>query len=370
LQVSDVKERVTSYDVAKRAGVSRSVVSAVLNNTPGIGFSEEKRKAVLKAIKELNYHVDAHARGMRTGRSHCLAAYDNLGNKFFLQMLSGIKRACKEAGYHMLIYGSGSAENDRDGLIELFLQRRIDGIITKDSTSFSDAKWAEEIRSMGIPYISVEGYPEDDQVVSVLMDYEQSIRMALQFLHDRELPPPVYVEIYTPPVYKPNWGDQRRRHAYEEWMKERGLVPQIISRPHNKSERLDAWWLNWLGSQRLPVTVLANWSTGAREIYRAAYQLGLKIGVDVFVMAADNTEEVNEYLIPSLSAVEVPYMEMGQAAAERLLEYIRGDRDLSDTSKIYLQPRLAVRESTGTPKSPQYEKQKSDASSEMERLRF
>ena len=53
--------------------------------------------------------------------------------------------------------------------------------------------------------------------------------------------------------------------------------------------------------------------------------------------------------IEALSAVEVPYMEMGQAAAERLLEYIRGERDLSDTSKIYLQPRLAVRESTGTP---------------------
>jgi LacI family transcriptional regulator len=341
-----LRDRVTSFDVAKRAGVSRSVVSAIINNTPGIGYSEEKKRAVLKAIKEMNYQVDAHARGMRTGRSHCLAAYDNFSNKFFMQMLIGVKKACNNADYHVLLFGSGAAENERARLIELFLQRRIDGIITKDSTSFSDLKWAEEIRLLGIPYISVEGYPENDQVVSVLIDYYKSVEMALQFLNIRGLPAPFYVEIYSSPDYNPNWGDRQRRSAYVQWMKERGLTPQIISRMNIKMEKIDPWWTEWLSSQQLPVTILSNWSSGAREIYRAAYQLGLKIGRDLFVMVADNTELVNEYLTPSLSAVEVPYAEMGEVAAERLLEYIEGTRDLSDTSNIYVQPKLEAREST------------------------
>jgi LacI family transcriptional regulator len=342
-----MKTRVTSFDVAKRAGVSRSVVSAILNNTPGIGYSEEKRLAVLKAIKELNYHVDALASGMRTGRSRCLAACDNLGNKFFLQMLIGMKETCTSAGYHVLMYGSGTTVNERNGLVQLYKQRRIDGIITKDSTSFSDPEWVKEIKLLGIPYISVEGYPEDDSIASVLMDYRLSMEMALAHIENHKLPPPVYVEIYSPPEYRPNWGDRKRRESYVQWMERRGLAPRIVEREHNRRECLDEWWTEWLRRQEKPLTVLSNWSCGARHLYRAAYRLGLRIGEDLFVMSADNTEQTNEYLIPSLSSVEVPYTEMGAAAAARLLEYIEGERDIADTSKIYVPPRLEQRESTG-----------------------
>lgn len=339
-------KRVTSFDVAQRAGVSRSVVSAVLNGTVGIGVGEETRRKVLEAIKELNYQVDANARGMRTGRSRCLAAYDNFSNKFFLQILQGLKNVCTKEGYYILLYDSGNSEKDRQGLIDMYLQRRIDGIITKDSTSFADPEWAQAIRSSGVPYVSVEGYPENNQVPSILMDYAGSVVLALDYFQELGMSSPVYIEMYTGPGYSPNWGDRQRRQSYENWMSIRGLTPRTTSVEDVVWEECGAWWVEWLRAQTLPLAVLTNWSRGAVYLYKAAYELGLKIGVDLVVMAADNTEQINEYLVPSLSAVEVPYTKMGELAATRVLEYIEGTRPMSDTSSITLAPSLSEREST------------------------
>jgi LacI family transcriptional regulator len=318
----------------------------VINGTKGIGVSEEKRKIVLDAIKELNYQVDANARGMRTGKSRCLAAYDNFNSKFFMPILQGLKNVCTSEGYFILLYDTGNAEQDRQGLVDLYLQKRIDGIITKDSTSFFDPEWARTVRGKGVPYVSVEGFPENNQVPSILMDYAGSIVMALDYLQERGAPSPIYLELYDGPGYSPNWGDRQRRSSYENWMSIRGKAPQVVSRPLEGWEQCGSWWVEWLRGQSLPVTVLSNWSRGAIHMYKAAYQLGLRIGEDVLIMAADNTQQVNEYLIPSLSAVEVPYVKMGELAAERMLEYIEGGRDLSDTSSIVVPPQLIHREST------------------------
>ncbi|CAG7614173.1 Ribose operon repressor [Paenibacillus solanacearum] len=338
-------KRVTSFDVARRAGVSRSVVSAVLNHTPGIGVSEEKRRAVLKAIEELGYAVDVQAKGMRTGRSQCIAAYGDLQNPLFAQMLQGLQKVCGERGFYVLLCSAGAGGDSRDRLFELFQQRRIDGIVTKDTTGYCDEEWKREVLRLGIPYVSVEGYPENGEIASVQMDYAESIRMALGYAWTRTGLPPVYVEIYSRAEYTPNWGDRCRVQAYGDWMKERGLEPRLIRRKWKEWPQDRTWWLDLLRHDSHPKSMITNWSRASVAVYRAAYELRLRIGEDVRIMAADNTEQLNEGLVPSLSAVEVPYAEMGEAAGRRIIEYIEGARSLDDTERIWLPAKLMRRES-------------------------
>jgi LacI family transcriptional regulator len=338
-----VAKRVTSFDVARKAGVSRSVVSAVLNRTPGIGVSEETRRMVLQAIEELGYRVDAQARGMRLGRSLCFAAYGSMDNPLFLQMLQGFQQACTEVGYHVLLYGTEVDRGSRYELLELFRERRIDGIVTKDPTQYADPAWAQAVRDSQVPYVSVEGYPEYDGVCSVRMDYKASMKEALDLLWAKVAIPPLYIEVYEGPAYKLNWGDVQRRLGVTEWMDERGLTMRTSSfmrKDHNPDL---SEWIELLRSQELPVSLLVNWSYGARKIYEACSRLGLRIGTDVYVMAADNTEQVNAYMIPPLSALEVPYREMGALAAGRLLDYTAGRRQLEDTSTITVPYRVQWR---------------------------
>ncbi|MFS0724431.1 LacI family DNA-binding transcriptional regulator [Paenibacillus sp. 1P07SE] len=340
-----MKKRVTSHDVAKLSGVSRGVVSAVINDTPGIRVSEEKRKRVLVAIAELNYTVDAQARSMRLGKSNCIAAYGNLDNSFFLQMLQGVQQACTARGYHLLLYGHNKSEENKRWLIELYNQRRIDGLLTKDVTGYSKDTWIRDVHEADMPYVSVEGYPDRQDVTSVLMDYEESVKLALDHLHEATALVPVYVELYNPPVYAPNWGDVHRRKAYLHWMAERGWEP-VIHQLCDEGEDQSSWWQELLNRLERPAALLTNWSSGSRHIYEAAYRLGMRIGSDLYVMAADDTRQANDYLVPSLSAVEVPYLEMGRAGAERLLDMIEGRR-MDERTKLWVPARLTVRDSTG-----------------------
>ena len=65
-------KRITSEDVAKQAGVSRTTVSFVLNNTPGFNIREKTRQRVLKAAKELGYVPDAAAQALASRRSRII----------------------------------------------------------------------------------------------------------------------------------------------------------------------------------------------------------------------------------------------------------------------------------------------------------
>ena len=71
----------TMKDVAKEAGVSLGTVSKVIN---GIPVGDEYRKKVEQAIKTLDYHINAYAKGLKNNRTYTVAVIlPNLLNPFF-----------------------------------------------------------------------------------------------------------------------------------------------------------------------------------------------------------------------------------------------------------------------------------------------
>jgi LacI family transcriptional regulator len=342
-----MSKRTTSFDVAKRAGVSRSVVSAVLNGTRGIGVGEEKRKAVLDAIKELNYQVDAQARGMKTGRSRCVAAYGSITNPLFLQVLEGMQEACEEQGYHVLLYPSSQQDPRKlEGLLDLFLQRRIDGIVALDRPHLVNETWIELVNRHRLPYISVEGYPDQEQIASVLMDYRDSIYRALDYMWSQTGLSPIYLELYHEHIPL-GGGDEQRRQAYMDWMADKRLKPSVFTAADGPWKQRSAYWKEWIEARAIPSAVLTNWSRGAVYICRSAQLSGREIGKEIHVMASDNTERINQHMYPSITSMEVPYREMGQLAAERLLDIIQGQRSFDDRDTISVSAQLIVRDSIG-----------------------
>ncbi|MFC3803795.1 LacI family DNA-binding transcriptional regulator [Cohnella sp. GCM10012308] len=336
-------KRTTSFDVARAAGVSRSLVSAVINGTPGIGVGPETRAKVLKAIKELNYQVDAQARAMKTGLSRCVAAFGDMKNPLFLQLLEGMQKACAERGYHVLISGQSEDDQDRLDMLDLYRQRRIDGIVTLDDTDYESAAWIERVRESGVPYVSVEGYAGMEGVASVLADYRDSIREALDYMGGTADRYPVYLEAYEDRPER-NWAERDRKAAYEAWCGARGWTP-VVRRFFLDDEA-------WLGEYLDEMTadggslppMLINWSVGAVPLYRAAWQRGIRIGDELVLMAGDNTRRSNAYMSPSLTSVEIPYAAMGEEAVRLLLEPSQGER----ASKRWL--RASIRPGDSAPR--------------------
>jgi LacI family transcriptional regulator len=363
-----MEKRVTSEDVAKRAGVSRSVVSAVLNGTKGIRVGDTKRQAVLDAIRELGYRADAQARGMRTGRSRCIGAYGSLENPLFLQVLQGAQRVCMESGYQLLLYGRSGAPGEREELLALYRERRIDGLITKDRSGHVDEDWVGRVMTHGLPFVSVEGYPDQDHVHSVLVDYKESVHLALDYLWSRTGLAPVYAKVTDGrDGLGLHWGDRLRLQAYLEWVSARGIGPVVheIREPADGGEDV---WSCLLEDLQGPAAILCNWFRGAHGLYRSAERYGFRIGKDLFIMSADNTVQAAGYLVPTLAAMEIPYAAMGAAAAERVIRLIEtgpsegGPSERSDSGpseegsssmpgpmKVKLSARLLEGESVGMP---------------------
>src|SRR5690606_5281518 len=106
------QRRVTQRDVAERSRVSRSTVAAILRNDPRLTFSEETRRRVLEAARELNYRTHSGARALRDGRTRTLALaiphFGLLGGAIQSQNLRGMGEAAQHLGYSLAICAYGA----------------------------------------------------------------------------------------------------------------------------------------------------------------------------------------------------------------------------------------------------------------------
>ncbi|MCT8159504.1 LacI family DNA-binding transcriptional regulator [Pseudoruegeria sp. SHC-113] len=144
------KEKVTSAEVAARAGVSQSAVSRVF--TPGASASEKTVQKVRKAAEELGYRPNVLARAMVSGRSRIIGlvvAY--LENQFYPVALEMLSNALQKRGYHILIFTAPNSTDGVDGLLEELMDYQVDGIIAASVSMSSDL--AERAQRAGIPVV-------------------------------------------------------------------------------------------------------------------------------------------------------------------------------------------------------------------------
>jgi DNA-binding LacI/PurR family transcriptional regulator len=126
--------RPTIYDVAERAGVSKSLVSLVLQNAPQV--SEKRRRAVLAAIADLGYRPSSAASSLAGTRSRTVGvAIDDFENLWFVDLLRGMRQVFDESGHHVSVADShADAPLARDP-VDAFLSMRVEGIVLAMETT-------------------------------------------------------------------------------------------------------------------------------------------------------------------------------------------------------------------------------------------
>ena len=132
-----VQAKVTSAQVAERAGVSQSAVSRVF--TPGASASPKTVAKVRKAATELGYRPNALARAVVSGRSRIIgvvAAY--LDNQFYPDVLEKLSNALQKRGYHVLVFMASQRAGNIDKVVEEILDYQVDGIVAASVALSSD----------------------------------------------------------------------------------------------------------------------------------------------------------------------------------------------------------------------------------------
>ncbi|TWS26099.1 LacI family transcriptional regulator [Tsukamurella sputi] len=120
-------KRPTIYDVATRAGVSKSLVSLVLQGSPRVG--EGSRRAVEEAIADLGYRPSRAAANLAARRTRTVGVLiDDYTNLWFVDLVRGLHAALGPAGYRLAVVDVATADQAEDP-VESMLAMRVDGLV-------------------------------------------------------------------------------------------------------------------------------------------------------------------------------------------------------------------------------------------------
>jgi DNA-binding LacI/PurR family transcriptional regulator len=328
----------TITDVARRAGVSKSLVSLVMRGADHV--SPGRREAVHKAATELGYRPNAMARSLVQRRTHLVGVMvSDLHNPFFADIVAGIQDQAVRTGYKVLVNtGNRAALREADAM-ETLLQLRADGIILAGPVLEDDIILAA---SAEVPIVLVGREARGPAVDSITNDDHAGAEIAVEHcvsLGHRRI---AHIDAGH------GAGAPDRRRGYEAAMKRLGLSRSTLVVSGNFTEEGGhSGCLLLLAQRPRPTAIFAANDLAAIGALNAIEESGLKVPDDVSLVGYDNTSLAALRHI-SLTTIHQPRLEMGQLALSTLLE--RVDHDRTEPRRILLSPRLVVRASTAPPR--------------------
>jgi len=171
--------KVTSAEVAARAGVSQSAVSRVF--TPGASASPKTVAKVRKAAHELGYRPNALARAVVSGKSRMIGlvvAY--FENQFYPDVLEKLSKALQERGYHVLVFLASQTAGNIEDVVEEILDYQVDGIITASVAMSSEL--TARCRAAGVPMVLFNRSQDDPRMSAVTSDNIAGGKQVADFL--------------------------------------------------------------------------------------------------------------------------------------------------------------------------------------------
>jgi LacI family transcriptional regulator len=332
---------VSISDVAKRANVSISTVSRVLNRRELV--NKQTCARVESAIRELGYQPNAFARGLMLRRSEIVGlVLPDLHGEFYSEIIRGANQRARQLGYNLVVSSTRDGD-DSHSLLHAIRQRTLlDGVAVMVSELTDRIQGV--LADFQLPFIVLDdeidgGAPHD----SVLIDQRHGATAMMRHLVDkcgaRRI---VFVG-----GLETNFDTIARFEAYRQVLAEAGLwfSPGDVHYLDYEYETAYRLATEHLGEWTAPdCCVFAANDEMAAGIVAAANAAGLSVPRDLGVVGFDDTR-VARMTRPPLTTVRVPMSEMGAKAVELLCRRI-ADPQCSPT-RISLEPELIVRESCG-----------------------
>ncbi|MEM1302313.1 MAG: LacI family DNA-binding transcriptional regulator [Pseudomonadota bacterium] len=171
-------DKVTSLDVAQRAGVSRSAVSRVF--TPGASVSAATKEKVREAAEVLGYRPNALARSLLTGRSRMIGlVVGYLDNHFYPVLVERLSQMLEAEGFHILMFLAEDAEANLDQVVTDLLDYQVDGLVLASVTLGSTL--GDRCAEMNVPVVELNR-SDGGQACHVVSDNYAGGQMAVAHL--------------------------------------------------------------------------------------------------------------------------------------------------------------------------------------------
>lgn len=315
-----MKEKATRNDVARMAGVSPAVVSYVMNNSNYV--SEEKREAVLNAVKELDYTPNMFAKGLRTKRSNMIAL---IGDTLQAELFGELSTRIFKLGYFPTLFFSQPDD--------AFVKRIIDSQFAAAFMS-SNRFTAEQLNRIVDSGISLVFYESraytglSPKIVIQVPDIYDGVKRIMSYLilkgHRR-------IAMVPPLKYKAAGvnGNDYRAKAYSDTLKIYGIEPQdkyfCIHTQTVNSILEDVFRMLTLPDGERPTAFTVADDYLAALVMRYIKQFGLRVPEDVAIVGWGNIPSAT-ITTPELTTIDYPIADFAEKVVDTLAELLEGEQ--------------------------------------------
>lgn len=328
-------DKPTMEDVARRAGVSRALVSLALSGSGRV--SDSSRRAVERAADELGYRPNLIARNLASKRTRTIGLVVNdLHNPYFPGIADGIKRAADRLGYRLLLNSAFLDDSEEVAALDTFIDFRVDGIILAGSRA--DLREIERA-AKSVPVVVASRPADTDLLDTVNNDDRLGATIAVEHLIALGHRHICHIDGGT------GAGATERRAGYEATMRAHGLEPNV-----QRGEFTEASGV--LAAERLlrgglPCTaIFAGNDLSALGALDVVDGIGLRVPADVSLVGYDNTYVAALRHI-GLTSVDQNRELLGEMAVEALIERIEDGR--TDARHTVITPTLVTRDTSAPP---------------------
>jgi DNA-binding LacI/PurR family transcriptional regulator len=323
-------------DVAKRARVSPATVSRVINNIGVVKSSTRTR--VLKAIDELKYYPNAHARALAGGVSRTLGLIvSNLENPFFLDIFRVLEQEAHTHGYEVLVANTNYDSQRLNSNVRMMLGRRVAGlalIVSEIDPAILDELEGRKIRTV----IYDVGSPRRG-ILSIKSNYRRGIERVSEYLRSLGHKKMAFIGHHTAlgPL-------SDRKRTFLEVMERYSPALQFTVLADSDDYAGGRRAVQQLFASKFrPTAILCVNDFMAVGALRQLRDMGIDIPGQISVTGFDNIT-LSEVVSPSLTTLHIPRDQIGREifaslTAEKL--------PTKAQQEILIMPELVVRESTG-----------------------
>lgn len=322
--------------VARRAKVSAATVSRVLNNAGVVKVTTRSR--VMKAIADLKYHPNLHARHLAGGKSRTIGVIvSNLENPFFLDIFKTVESDAHQRGYEVVMANTDYRAEQLVTSIRLMIGRRVAGLAAIVSEMAPAV--VQELTESRLPVVFYDVGTPRQNITKIRVNYRRGIEKVIGYLHSLGHRRLGFVGHHATlgPI-------NERMEAVSDAVAQNPVLELRTAAADDSLEGGRQATRALLESGFGPTAIVCVNDVMAVGALRELRERGLRVPEDMSVTGFDNIK-LSEFCFPALTTVHIPRDRIGHIICDCLIP--KPGKPAPKEHEIVIDPEFILRESTG-----------------------
>ena len=339
--LSTGNKEITIYDIARELNISPATVSRGLNDHPAV--NKETKKKIFNMAKEMGYRSNTFASNLRRPRTNTIGVIvPRLNSNFMSSVIAGIEKVANDAGYNLIISQSLETAKKEATNAQTMFNSRVDGLLVSLAYDTDNIDHFKDFLKKGIPVIFFDRVFNHKQCAGIIIDNVKAAQEVTSHLIGQGCRRIVHI---TGNLKRNVYADRLKGYKYALADHDLALDTNLILETNLSVEAGVEAAEKILQMNPLPDGVFAANDACAVSCLQNLKQAGISIPQDI-AFAGFNNDPVSKVVEPNLTTVDYPGSEMGEVAAQNLINHLNGTANINNTNTIILRSELIIRESS------------------------